>query len=264
MVDVAGVDRSEVTGAWVLDLDGVVWLGEVAIPGSVDAINDLLDAGVEVTFCTNNSSATIESFERALGAIGVDADGRVVSSATAVADLVRPMERVLVCGGPGVRESMALSGARIVPADTQPDRIDAVVVGYHRDFDYEVMARATRAVLAGARLIATNDDPIYPSADGPRPGCGAILAGIERATGQRAVVAGKPHDPMARVLRRRHDHAVFVGDSLGTDRKMADRLGWPFGLVLSGNVARAEVPADIEPEWVADDLRGLVDRQLAG
>ena len=60
---------------------------------------------------------------------------------------------------------------------------DAVVVGFHRDFDYERLRVAARAVRRGARLIATNDDATYPTPDGPIPGGGAIVAAVAYATG---------------------------------------------------------------------------------
>lgn len=253
---------------WVLDLDGVVWRGSEVIPGAPEAVARLRAAGIGVAFCTNNSSATNRQVESKLSSMGIDANGAVISSADAVALLVGRGERVLPCAGPGVRESLARRGARLVAGPfgaVVAGDVDAVVVGYHRDFDYDTMAVATRAVLAGARLLATNDDPIYPSSDGPLPGCGAILASIERATAMTATVAGKPHEPMARLLRQKlGPEAVFVGDSLGTDGAMADRLGWEFGLVLTGNTTAAQVPDDHPPDWVAEDLAALVSCRLGG
>jgi ribonucleotide monophosphatase NagD (HAD superfamily) len=120
-------------------------------------------------------------------------------------------------------------------------------------------------VLGGARLIATNDDPIYPDADGPAPGSGAILASVERATGRRAEVAGKPNEPMAAIVRQRFgDAGVVVGDSPATDGRLATALGWRFGLVLSGNTSAGDVPASQPDEWVASDLSELVTRHLGG
>ena len=72
-----------------------------------------------------------------------------------------------------------------------------MIVGFHREFDYERMRIAADAVRRGARLIATNDDATYPTPDGPIPGGGAILASIATATGRHPVVAGKPYAPMA-------------------------------------------------------------------
>jgi HAD superfamily hydrolase (TIGR01450 family) len=253
---------------WLLDLDGVVWLGERTVPGSPDAIVRLRDAGCRVGFCTNNSHETVGEYVARLGGLGVEVEpDDVVSSAVAVLALIRAGERVLVSGGPGVIEAVQAAGAHPVVADGAADggddRIDAVVMGFNPRFDYATMTAATRAVLAGARLVATNDDPIYPSADGPAPGSGAILASVERATGRRAEVAGKPHRAMADVIRSRFGTSgVVVGDSLRTDGALATELGWSFGLVLTGNTTAGDVPSDQPTEWVAPDLATLVARRV--
>ena len=168
------------------DLDGVVWLGGVPIPGSVAAIGRLRQAGFRVVFVTNSSSPTIAEHTAALAAIGVPAEGDVISSATAAAALVRPGERVLVAGGPGVVEAVAAAGATAIAGDDAAAveaGVDAVVAGLHRTFDYERLRLATRAIRAGARFVATNRDPLFPTNEGPIPGGGSIVAAIATASG---------------------------------------------------------------------------------
>ncbi len=258
---------------WVLDLDGVVWLGATPIPGSVEAITSLRAAGHRVGFCSNNSGPTTAQYLAKLNGLGIAASADdVVSSATAVATMVSPGERVLVVAGAGVREAVIASGAEAV--DPRIDLsgsgsfagFDAVVVGFHPDFDYQVMTAALRAVDHGARLLAANTDPIYPTDSGPSPGCGAILASIEVATGQRAIVGGKPHQPMVDIVHARWGATgIMVGDSPTTDGALADALGWPFGLVLTGNTSRAVADhavgsrPDGGPPWqIAERLEFLV------
>lgn len=250
--------------AWILDLDGVMWLGETPIPGSVEAVGRLAAAGIRVGYCTNNSSERVGFYEGKLARLGVreDVSGMVISSAMAAASLLHPGERVLLCAGDGAREAVEGAGAEVVPHSFD-GAVDTVLVGFHRSFDYAAMSAAVRAVLGGARLVATNDDPIYPAADGPAPGCGSILASIERGSGVSAIVAGKPHGTMADLVHERFGtNGVFVGDSLQTDGAMAAELGWPFGLVLSGNIGAEAVPEDQPEEWVAPDLASLVDDYL--
>ena len=66
------------------DLDGVVWLAHQPIAGSVDAIASMRSTGRRVLFVTNNSASVVADHESALAAIGVPADGDVVSSAMAI------------------------------------------------------------------------------------------------------------------------------------------------------------------------------------
>jgi len=243
---------------WVLDLDGVVWLAETPIPGAADAVKRLQAGGEAVVFVTNNSLPTEAEYEAKLARQGIDGRGAVISSAMAAAALIAPGERVLVCGGPGVVEALQKHGATIIDVG-QPD---VVVVGFHRDFNYERMRIAAAAVRGGARLVATNDDATYPTPEGLIPGAGAILAGIERASGVRAIVAGKPYEPMADIVRARlgDGEGTVVGDRPDTDGELARRLGYGFALVLTGVITADEAGAvDPRPDRVAPDLATLVD-----
>ena len=257
------------------DLDGVVWLAHRAIPGSSDAVARLREAGHRVLFVTNNSSATVADQCAALAGVGIEATGDVVTSAMAGARLVRSGERVLVCGGPGIREALERVDVEMVSAgDVDAGAsVDAVMVGFHRDFDYDVMRRAATAVRAGARLIGTNDDATYPTPDGPIPGGGSILAAIATAAGRAPVVAGKPHAPMAEVVRAIEPgvdaDAVMVGDRPSTDGAFATTVGCRFALVRSG-VTSAGMSVASDPEWFEDvrpwfdgaDLAAVADHLL--
>lgn len=245
--------------AWICDLDGVVWVGDVPVPGSAEAVARLRARGEEVVFLTNNSSLTVGAYLEKLARMGIDAGpDDVLTSARAAAGLVDPGEVALVCAGAGVIEALEARGVRWVR--TGP--ADVVVVGWHRDFDFDRMAVATRAVLGGARLVATNDDATYPAPDGPLPGAGAILASIVAATGAAPVVAGKPHEPMAALVRGRLGErlagSILVGDRPDTDGRMARALGVRFGLVLSGITRQEGPPPDPAPDAVGADLASLV------
>jgi glycerol 3-phosphatase-2 len=286
---------------WVLDLDGVVWLGEQPLPGAADAVARLRAAGERVLFATNNSFARVEAQEAKLARVGIPAEGDVVTSAMAAAVLVEPGERALVCGGPGVVQALEGRGAEVLgrtaegagEADDEP--VDVVVVGFHRDFDFEGLRRAVGAVRRGARLVATNDDATYPTPTGLIPGGGALAASVAYAAGVEPVVAGKPHRPMADAVlalagaplrgqdsRPTGDRGrdlegpdggaaltdgdgapgLMVGDRPSTDGAFATTLGFRFGLVLSGVTTAADLPVHPTPDVVAPDLATLVTQLL--
>jgi 4-nitrophenyl phosphatase len=243
---------------FALDLDGVVWLAENPIPGAREAVARLRATGEPLVFVTNNSSQPLADVEAKLGRHGIPADGDVLTSATAAAALVAPGERVLVCGGPGVVEALERRGA--VPV--RDGDADAVLVGFHRDFDDERLRIAATAVRRGARLLATNDDATYPTPAGPIPGGGAILAAVVTATGVAPRVAGKPNAPMADLVRARlGDDGVMVGDRPDTDGRFARVLGYRFALVHTGVTLAHEV-VDPLPDIVAADLSAAVDQLL--
>lgn len=254
--------------AWILDLDGVLWLGDTPIPGSFDAVRRLRDHGERVLFLTNNSSQTIATYLAKMAALGLEVTAdELCTSAQAAAELVEPGELALVCGGEGIVE--ALTARRVRCVRRLEPGVTAVVAGFHPRFDYAVLTTAFQAVHAGARLIGTNDDPTYPTAEGPIPGGGAIVAAIAYAAGVTPLFAGKPNHAAAAVVFRRlglgpdpspaeRRALLMVGDRPSTDGGMARTFGGRFGLVLSGVTSAFDLPVEPEPDVIATDLYALV------
>ena len=246
------------------DLDGVVWLAHQPIPGSVRAIASFREAGIRVVFVTNNSFSTYEEQVAALGSIGIPAEGDIVTSAMSAATAMKSGWRVLVCGGRGLIEEVGRVTKDLVVAYNEPmasGPFDAVVVGFHREFNYQVLTDALTAVRGGAALIGSNDDPTYPTPNGPIPGGGSILAAIEKASGVTPTVTGKPYEPMAKLVRELcgdvlPEEMVMVGDRSDTDGGFAQVLGARFAMVLSGVMDSADgVDADI----VVADLSAVAE-----
>ena len=249
--------RLSVTGTWVVDLDGVVWLADRPIPGSVEAVARARAAGVRLLFVTNNSSLTVEEYLDKLAGMSIPTVAAdLVTSAQAAAGLLPAGSSAVLCAGAGVRQALGERGVEIRPAGPA----DTVVVGWHRDFDFDGLANACRAVWGGARLVATNADATYPTPDGLLPGAGSILAAVEKATGVKAEVAGKPEPPVVALLKERAQGpvALVVGDRLDTDGLLAQRLGVPFALVLSGVSKQEPGPGQPPAAHVEPDLAHLV------
>lgn len=258
--------------AWILDLDGVVWRGEEPVAGSIGAIDRLRLAGENVLFLTNNSSMAVRSYLDKMAAMGLRCSPEeLCSSAQAAALLVAPGETALVCGGPGIREALEARGVRCVREFETG--VDAVVVGWHRDFDFDRLTAAFHAVREGARLIGTNDDPTYPTATGELPGGGSIVAAVAYAASTPAVFAGKPHPSAATLVFSRlgmgdnptpaeRRTLIMVGDRPSTDGLMGRALGGRFALVLSGVTSASDLPVTPTPDMIAADLAELVAAEL--
>jgi 4-nitrophenyl phosphatase len=251
--------------ALVSDLDGVVYRGDSPIPGAADSINELRRRGVKVVFCTNNSRSTLSQYVEALGDYGIDvAPTDIVTSAVVTAEVLDERGargvRALVVGGDGVREALTSIG---VTVESSGD-VDVVVVGWDPEFTYDAMKRASLAVRAGAKLIATNDDAAFPAQDGLWPGAGAILAAIQVASGGRAEVMGKPHAPMMDAVARRVAGAeciALVGDRPETDLAGGRARGWTTILVTSGVTSPDEAGGvEPKPDLIVADLSELLDR----
>lgn len=203
-----------------------------------------------------------------LEACGIEARGRVLTSAMAAASLVDAGERVMVCAGEGVVEAVEERGALALdPEDEGATKgsVDAVIVGFHREFNFQRLAVAANALHCGARLVSTNNDPTYPTPEALLPGNGALTAAVAAAGKTEATIAGKPHRPIADLalkwleLERNSSGHMVVGDLPATDGLLAVELGFDFGLVLSGVTSQEEsTRCEPKPDVIADDLRSLV------
>jgi HAD superfamily hydrolase (TIGR01450 family) len=245
-------------GTWVIDLDGVIWLTGEPIPGVAEAIASLRSAGVRPLFATNNSAPTRVELHARMANCGITVDDAdLLSSADVAADMLTPDSSALVLADDGVREALTARGIRLV----ERGPADAVVVGWTRAFTFDAVAEAARTVRGGARLIGTNEDPSHPTPDGLLPGAGALLAAVATAAEATPEVAGKPHRPTADAISARvpvSELRVMVGDRPATDGILAEQLGIPFALVLSGVTDAKSIPDDPAPAAVEADLAALV------
>ncbi len=251
----------------VLDLDGVVYVGEQAVPGAVEAVTRLRSEGVPVAYATNNASRSREEVAQLLQRLGIPAEPAEVVTSTMIAGetlaaQLPPGAPVLVIGSAALAAEIRDNGLTVV---TTAEPVPAAVVqGYAPDVGWPQLAEASLAVRAGAWWVATNTDLTLPSPRGPLPGNGALVAAVQAAVGRGPdLVVGKP-DPgffatvAARFGARR---PLVVGDRLDTDVAGARAAGMDSLLVLTGVTSRDQVdlrPPDQRPTYVAPDLTALL------
>jgi len=245
-------------GNILCDLDGVVYLGENEIPGSGRALTDLDAAGYQLLFITNNATRSREEASAKILRVSGYACNphQIITSAMAGASLVGPSRTAtLLVGAAGAREELVALGCPMV---TEAGSAEAVLVGLDTSLDYGLLTEATRAILNGARFVATNMDPTFPLPDGPAPGAGALVALLIATTDHQPEVAGKPHEPIRRLIKERlADGPVYVvGDRDMTDLAMGRAEGWSTVLVQSGIDQTAE--ADVIYPTLADFAAGLL------
>ncbi len=251
---------------WIVDLDGVVWLAGDPIGDVGEAVTALRARGKRVVFATNNSAPTTDELLARLERAGIAASADdLATSAAAAASLVRPGQSAKVLGEGGVLEALAARGVK----STEGGRVDAAIVGWSRSFDFDTLAAAAAAARTSGRLIGTNEDPTHPTPDGLVPGSGALLAAVSTASGVVPEIAGKPHEPMAALMKERFGFedgdpsVVMVGDQPRTDGRLAERLAIPFALVDSGVTPAGVRPIESPVAVRAPDLVSLVQMCLA-
>ena len=252
----------------ILDLDGCVWVGEEPVPGSVEAVVRLREAGKRLAFATNNPRRSGEEYVAKLWKIGVQASlADVVTVGGAVQHLLAETasgRTAFVIGTAALRAHVADAGVRVLNGTDLASRAELVVVGGNDDLAFADLRDAVLAVQRGAELLATSRDPTYPMPDGLWPGTGAIVAAVETATGKSARAVGKPEPQLflTAVDRLGEGRTLVVGDRLDTDVKAATAAGLDAALVLSGGTgaeAAGATAANGGPVAVASSLAALVD-----
>jgi glycerol 3-phosphatase-2 len=249
----------------LLDLDGVIYVGEQPVVGASAALHEARDAGMRLAFVTNNASRTPTQVADLLRGMDIPADpSEVVTSSHAaahyLADRMPPGAKVLVLGTTGLIEAVTERG--LTPVFSADDDPMAVVQGYSPDLDWHALAEGAVAIRRGARYLATNLDATVPSPRGPLPGNGSLVAALVHATGVRPHATGKPDPTMhaESVQRSAATNPLVVGDRLDTDIEGARRVGCDSLLVMSGvTTPRHLLAADAmhRPDYLGRDVSAL-------
>lgn len=229
---------------FICDMDGVIYLGNQLLPGVAEFVNWLNENDKRFLFLTNSSERSPKELRQKLQRMGLDiGEEHFYTSALATAAFLKkqaPGCTAFVIGAPGLLN--ALYDVGVTMNDVDPDY---VIVGETASYNYEVITKAVRLVLNGARLIATNSDLTGPTEFGIAPACRSLVAPIELATGRKAYFMGKPNPLMMRtglhLLGVHSEEAAMVGDRMDTDVIAGMESGLATVLVLSGCTSRTDV-----------------------
>lgn len=254
----------------LLDLDGVVYIGEHAVPQAIPSLHKAVSAGMRLGYVTNNASRPPQVVASHLTELGLDvAPHDVVTSSQAGARLVAERlpagSRVLAVGGPGVADALAERGFTAVFSNS--DDPAAVLQGFGKELTWASLAEASFAVARGIPWIATNLDLTIPVPGGIAPGNGTLIGVVSTATGRTPdAVAGKPHPPLMveSVERLAAQRPLVVGDRLDTDIEGAISSSLDSLLVLTGVCTVADLvsaPAHRRPTYVGLDLGAINEPQ---
>lgn len=256
------------------DGDGVIWLGHEAIPGVVDALNQIRELGVRIVLVTNNSSKTRAQYLRfmeSVGLIGFNEDD-VFSSGFAAACYLNSngLTNIYATGFDGLKEELRSHGITVhtIKTDPEPVPIDAIVCSKSYDLSIDDICRTIYlAKKYHPQLIGTNIDPNFPISTGVLlPGSGAVIAMFEIATGIKANMMGKPGQLMFDMIldyyKVTEDEVIMVGDRIMTDVAFASRRGARSIMVLTGADTMKDVeeaPETDKPTYIFPSLVESVD-----
>lgn len=252
--------------AFLFDLDGVVWRGEEAIPGTARTIARLRDENKRVVFITNNASRSPRQYAVKLMRMRIPTEpSDIVTSGHVVLSHLRRIglrrgDRVHLCAAPALGQLLRSDG--LVPTN-QTRSVQAVVIAWNPKVGFDDIRYAADVARSGVPFIAANSDATYPSEFGLLPGSGAILAAVETAAGREATVVGKPKPELFRLALERAgsdpSRTLVCGDRPETDVAGARAAGVPVALVLTGVTLEADLATLTErPDWILRDAAELL------
>ena len=256
----------------IFDLDGVIWRGDKLVNLRIPSLMESLSKNNhQVYFLTNNSTRSQRGYQMKLARLGIKAHrDKIICSAHAARAYLeshivgghgKRRPGIFVIGEKSLKNEIGKLPVEMVKLDDD-GKVDYVVVGVDRNFTYRKLARAMRAILDGAKFVATNADKTVPIKNRRMvPGCGSIIAAISTATNQKPYVVGKPNpfiirDVLEKSCSVRRDMYI-IGDRLDTDIVLANRLGLRSVLVLSGAATKEMARKSnglSRPEYVIRDI----------
>jgi len=247
----------------LLDLDGVVYIGQDAVPGVIGALNQAHDEyGMTLTCVTNNASRSSQRVADHLIQLGLKVSAAdVVTSAQAgaseLAKLIPQGSRAFVLGSQDLAREVELVG--LVASHDDSLTYDALIQGYWPDMPWRILDFAAEILRSGVPWVATNMDMTIPTPTGVAPGNGTVVQALGQSVNRKpTVVAGKPQTPLMQqsIDRTGAKRPLVVGDRLDTDIHGANNVGVDSLLVLSGVTTLTEVllaPVELRPTYLAWD-----------
>ena len=251
-------DVNQIKGL-LLDLDGVLYVGDKAIDGAAETIQYLRLKHLPLRFCTNTTILSNKSLLEKLGRMGLSIEphelyGAISAAVSYLRRYGRPRCFFLVTDDPGQ------DFAEFPEDDKDPEFIILGDVG--KQWDYELMQKVFHLVVRGARMVALHKGRYWETSEGLRMDVGAFVAGLEYVTGQTATLIGKPSrdffELAVKDMRLRPSEVAMVGDDINSDIGGAQQAGMKAILVETGKY-RAELAAraGITPDLILDSVTAL-------
>ncbi|XP_033305947.1 haloacid dehalogenase-like hydrolase domain-containing protein 2 isoform X1 [Bombus bifarius] len=216
----------------LIDLSGTLHIDNSAIPGAVEALNRLRNAGIPLKFVTNTTKESGNCLYGRLTKLGFDIKKEEIFSSLAAARkliISRKLNPMLFID-PAANEDFD----DLIRND---DKKDAVVIGLAPDkFNYEKLTKAFRLLLDGASLIAIHKGRYYKRPDGLALGPGAFIAGLEYSADIKAEIIGKPAAEFFKAALEDipPEEAIMIGDDVKDDVAGAQAIGIRGLLVQTG------------------------------
>lgn len=256
-------DKLNKTKGLLLDLDGVLYVEDKPIDGAVAAVAELRERGVPMRFCTNTTVKSNRSMLDKLDRIGMPMKpeeffGAIRAAVAFLRSKDNPRCHFLVTEDP--MEDFS----EFEQDDQSPDYV--VIGDLGKKWDHAMLQRVFEMIMGGAEMVALHKGRYWQMEEGLRVDIGAIVAGLEYATGMTARIIGKPAKSFFELavndMGLQPGEVAMVGDDVNSDIGGAQRAGMIGVLVRTGKYRPHLVEqSGVDPDFTIDsiaDLPGLL------
>jgi phospholysine phosphohistidine inorganic pyrophosphate phosphatase len=240
----------------LLDIDGVLYIGDQPIEGAHQAFSELRQLSAGVRLMTNTTSRSRRAVREHLLGLGFEVSLEEVLTPAAMAERhcqERKYGSVTLLVSEGLREDLAA-----LESAAPGEHTDAVILGDLGDgFTPKVLNDVFRALMDGAELVALQHNRYWRRADGLALDVGAYAAALEYATGREAVTVGKPARAffLAAMADMGLQRGVMIGDDLEADVGGAMAAGLPGVLVRTGKYRQDALRGRVTPTAIVDSIK---------
>jgi len=250
----------------LFDLDGVLYNASQLIAGAVEAVEWVQRRNIPYLFVTNTTSRPRAALVEKLCSFGFAASEKaILTPAVAAAEWLRTQQpkNVALFVRPATRAEFA--GLSCLPDHGETGASYVVVGDLGVHWDYPTLNRAFRLLHSNrdAQIIALGMTRFWQTEDGVSLDVAPFVAALERASGRKALVFGKPAEPFFHAATKRLGLApadtLMIGDDIETDIGGAQSAGLHGALVRTGKFRASDLNGLVRPSTVLDSIADLPD-----
>ncbi|VVB71884.1 Glyceraldehyde 3-phosphate phosphatase [uncultured archaeon] len=250
--------------AFLIDLDGVLYVGKNPIPGVRECLEQMEERGYDYRFVSNSTRRCQSSVAERLLGLGYDVSvARIFTPPLAAIRHMKStgQKRCFLLTAGDVHKDFENAGITVAKED-----VDCVVVGdAGNSFTFERLNQALRLILGGAEILALEKDRYWQEAEGLVLSTGPFVAALEYATGKKAKLMGKPSreffDMALKDMGLGPKEAAMIGDDILTDVGGAQAMGMQGILVKTGKYREDLAKSSgVTPDVVLESLAMLSSR----
>ena len=248
----------------LIDLDGVLYIGDKAVPGAAEAVQWLDKEHIPYLFVTNTSSRPRSALVEKLARFGIDTEEQAILTPPVAAS------KWIKIHAPGPTALFVPSATKAefdcleeLSAFSETGASSVVIGDLDEQWTFPVLNRAFRLLMAKPhpKLIALGITRFWRNTDGFHLDVAPFVKALEHAAGCQAVVLGKPSKEFfeagLELLEHQGNDAIMIGDDIVGDVEGAQLAGLQGMLVRTGKFRPDDLEGSIEPDAVIESIAEL-------